>query len=67
MKNVNDKYKKYFKIIDQIEKSRTYNNVNWMNLLRIAFKYAPSEAKKIMKKINIQDKKISQLLKKLSE
>ena len=67
MKKVNDKYKKYIKIIDQIEKSRTYNNVNWMNILRIAFKYAPLEAKKVMKKINIQDRKISELLKKLSK
>ena len=37
-----------------------------MDLLRLAFKYAPSEAQKIINKINAQDKKISNLLKKLA-
>ena len=55
------------KIIKQIEKIRARNNVNWMNILRLAFKLDPNEAKKIMKKINYDDKKISQLLNKLSK
>ena len=55
------------KIIKQIEKIRAKNNVNWMNILRLAFKLDPNEAKKIMKKINYDDKKISNLLKKLSK
>ena len=62
MKNNN-----YLKIIDQIEKIRSNNNVNWMNVLRLAFKLDPNQAKKIMKKINYDDKKISQLLNKLSK
>ena len=37
-----------------------------MDLLRLAFKHAPSEAQKIISKINLQDKKISNLLKKLA-
>ena len=62
MKNNN-----YLKIIDQIEIIRSKNNVNWMNVLRLAFKLDANQAKKIMKKINYDDKKISQLLNKLSK
>ena len=62
MKNNN-----YLKIIDQIEKIRSKNNVNWMDVLRLAFKLDANEAKKIMQKINYDDKKISQLLNKLSK
>lgn len=54
-------------VINQIEKIRSKNNKNWMDLLRIAFKYAPKEASKIMKKINLYDKKISSLVSKLSK
>jgi len=56
-----------FKIINKIEKIRSKNNTNWMDLLRLAFKYAPVEAKKLIKKINKDDKKISNLLKKLGK
>lgn len=58
--------KNYNKIINQIEKARSKNNVNWMDILRLAFKLDPKKASKIMKKINFDDKKISDLLKKLS-
>ena len=30
--------KNYSKIIDKIEKIRSKNNINWMNILRLAFK-----------------------------
>jgi hypothetical protein len=60
------KQNKYIKIINQIEKIRSKNNVNWMNILRLAFELNPQKAKKIMKKINFDDKKISQLLNKLT-
>ena len=55
----------YLKVIKQIENVRKNNNVNWMNILKIAFKYAPLEASKVMKKINTDDKEISNLFKKL--
>jgi len=58
--------KNYNKIINQIQKIRSKNNVNWMNILKLAFKLDPKSASKIMKKINYDDKKISSLLKKLS-
>jgi|TARA_B110000858_G_C17343816_1_gene267868 hypothetical protein len=57
--------KNYNKTINQIQKIRSRNNVNWMNILKLAFKFAPKEASKIMSKINSDDKKISILLKKL--
>ena len=59
--------KNYLKTIDKIQKIRSKNNVNWMNILRLAFKHAPKEAGKLMKKINSDDKKISKLLNKLSK
>ena len=59
--------KKYLSIISKIEKIRSKNNVNWMNILRLAFKLDPVSAKKIMKKINYDDKKISNLLNKLGK
>jgi len=59
--------KNYTKIINEIAKIRSNNNVNWMDLLKLAFKLDPQQASKIMKKINYDDKKISKLLNKLSE
>ena len=65
MKKKNTKH--YLKIIDKIEKVRSKNNINWMDVLRLAFKFYPNEARKLVKKINSQDNKISNLLKKLSK
>ena len=45
-----------------IEKIRSKNNVNWMNILRLAFELDQKRASKIMNKINYDDKKISNLL-----
>lgn len=54
-------------LIDKIEKIRTRNNVNWMDLLRLAFKESPAEAKKLVRKINKDDQKISEIFTKLGE
>ena len=54
-------------IIDAIEKVRSKNNINWMNILRLAFKHSPDEARVIVGKINEDDGKISVLLKQLSQ
>ena len=67
MDNKNKQIEYYLKIIDEIEKVRTQNNVNWMDILRLAFKYAPEEAKGLMKTIDKEDNKISELIKKLSD
>jgi len=53
-------------IIDEIEKVRSKNNVNWMNVLRLAFAHAPKEAREIVANINRDDNRISELLEKLS-
>jgi len=59
--------KNYNKIINKIQKIRSKNNVNWMNILKLAFNLDPKKASQIMKKINYDDKKISSLLNKLSK
>ena len=64
MKKTN-KSKNYLKVILQIENIRKKNNVNWMNILRIAFQYNPKATAKVMSKIYTDDKKISYLVKKL--
>ncbi len=57
---------RYETIIKQITNARKKNNINWMNLLRISIKFAPEQSKKILKNINKQDKKISQLLRSIT-
>jgi hypothetical protein len=62
MKN---KKKNYLKIISRIENIRKKNNINWMDILRVAFKYNPTATVKIMSKIYSDDKEIGKLVKKL--
>ena len=57
----------YSKIISSIEKTRKKNNKNWMDLLRLGFKYNPNETKKILKGIFKEDRKITTLVKKIIE
>jgi hypothetical protein len=57
--------KNYLKIISKIETVRKKNNVNWMNILRIAFKHDPKKTASVMAKIYTDDQKISHLVKKL--
>jgi len=59
-------FKKTNTVIREIEKVRSKNNKNWMDLLRLACKYAPTKAKKVLKEINRNDRKISKLLKRVS-
>ena len=67
MKDKRPEIEQYLKIIDEIEKVRTKNNVNWMDVLRLAFTHAPDETKKLMGKINKEDKRITELFEKLSK
>ena len=60
------KNKNYIKIINDIEKIRSKNNINWMKILKIAFKYSPNETAKVMSNIYNSDNKISKLVKKLT-
>tara|TARA_B100000959_G_C14569280_1_gene455107 strand:+ start:281 stop:475 length:195 start_codon:yes stop_codon:yes gene_type:complete len=61
------KNKNYLLIIKKIENIRKKNNVNWMNILRLAFKNSPKESAKIMAKIYKDDASISKLVKKLTD
>ena len=63
MKNKEKKIKKYIDIINKIQKTRSKNNVNWMNILKIAIKNSPEETIQTMKKINDNDNKITNLSK----
>ena len=51
MSNKNNNLKKYLKLIKEIEKVRSRNNKNWMDLYRLAFEVAPSRSINIIKKI----------------
>ena len=55
----------YNKIFNNIEKIRSRNNKNWIDILRLAFKHSPNEAKKIFKQIVNKDKKLIKLAKDL--
>lgn len=56
--------KNYLRIIDQIERVRTKNNINWMDVLRVALKADAKNTLTLLRKINIADKKISKLFEK---
>ena len=58
--------KNFLKIISQIENIRKNNNVNWMDILRIAFKNNPKETAMVMFRIYSDDKRIGKLVKKLT-
>ena len=57
--------KNYKVILKKIENVRKKNNVNWMDILRIAFKHDPKKTAKVMAKIYTDDQKISRLVKEL--
>ncbi len=55
--------KRNLKILKKIENIRKKNNANWMEILRIALKYAPRKTLRTMKKIHKKDTQISKLFK----
>ena len=61
----NTKVNRALKIVDQIQKVRSKNNINWMNLLRLAIKVDHDQTMKIVSNIFRDDQKISKLAKKL--
>jgi len=65
MKKNKTKKINYESIINQIESIRKKNNKNWMDILRIAFKFSPKETAKTMSLIYKEDRRISKLSKKL--
>tara|TARA_Y100001958_G_C21170013_1_gene501983 strand:- start:899 stop:1111 length:213 start_codon:yes stop_codon:yes gene_type:complete len=65
MNNKSSSYKKSLKLILQIQNIRKKNNVNWMDMLRLAFKHDPKAAAKIMSNIYTDDQRVSNLVNKL--
>jgi hypothetical protein len=59
--------KNHKSLVSSIEKTRSKNNKNWMDLLRIALKHSPEESLVVLKKINVNDKKISKLFSQFSK
>jgi len=55
-------YNYYLKIINQIQKIRSKNNLNWMGLLKLSFKHAPKDAIKFVKKIDSQKSILGKLI-----
>ena len=54
-------------IVDEIERVRKSNNVNWMDLLRLAIRSSPDASKKLIRRINQDDRRISDLLENLGQ
>jgi len=52
--------------IDKIQKIRSKNNKNWMDLLRLAYRLDPKKTSLIIKSISNNDGQINGILKKLS-
>jgi len=53
------------KVFSDIEKIRSKNNRNWMNLLKLSYELKPKETLRIVSKILNKDKKLITLAKKL--
>lgn len=54
-------------IIDEIEGIRRKNNTHWMDVVRLAFRIAPEESRKIFKEIKKCDRIINELTENLAE
>ena len=54
-------------ILDEVQEIRSKNNVNWMDILRLAFANAPTEARELMGRVNEHDGRISALLTELAK
>ena len=61
----NNKYRKSLKLVNQIQKIRSKNNKNWMNLLRLALKLNHKSTSKILSEIYKDDQRITKLAEKI--
>ena len=59
MKSNQKKIKIFLKALNKIERIRSKNKNNWMDVLRLAVKNAPNEAIRLMVEITKKDKQIS--------
>ena len=65
MKKKNSKVKKGLLLLSQIEKIRSKNNKNWMDVLKLSLELDFGRTAKIIKDINGADKRISALARKI--
>jgi hypothetical protein len=59
------KISKAIKLVNKIEKIRSKNNKNWMNLLKLSLMLDLKETSKILKQICKEDKSISNIANKI--
>ena len=59
------RFKKSLKLVNQIQKIRTKNNNNWMDLLRLSLKLDHKATSKILSEIYKSDQRISKIAKKI--
>ena len=64
-KNNKKKILKALVLLDKIERIRSKNNKNWMDILRLSIKLDYKSTSKLIKQIYNQDTKISKLAKKI--
>jgi hypothetical protein len=64
-KKNNSKYLKSLKLVNQIQKIRSKNNKNWMDLLRLSLKLDHKKTSKILSEIYKHDQRISSIAKKI--
>ena len=65
MNKKNQNIKKGLKIINKIQKIRSKNNKNWMDLLRLSLTLDYKKTSKILKDIVRDDKRISAIAKQI--
>ena len=59
------RFKKSLKLVNQIQKIRSKNNNNWMDLLRLSLKLDHKATSKILSEIYKSDQRISKIAKKI--
>ena len=65
MNNNKKNVSRALKLLDKIEKIRSNNNKNWMDILRLSIKLDYKNTSNLIKEIYKQDTKISNLAKKI--
>ena len=65
MKKDSIKINRALKLVNQIQKIRSKNNKNWMDLLKLSLKLDMNSTSKILKEICKDDRKISSIAQKI--
>tara|TARA_A100001035_G_C27718710_1_gene470792 strand:- start:815 stop:1027 length:213 start_codon:yes stop_codon:yes gene_type:complete len=65
MNKIQKKINKGLSLVNQIQKIRAKNNKNWMDLLKLSLRIDFESTSKILKEICKDDKKISNLARKI--